>query len=98
MVSTEAVKKMADKLWKSPNTKNWEEFAKILKKSGIKYYKTFYANGKLKRLEDLTESYALLYDGRYRVITKVPVYKTISKGIEGALIYLMGLQNANLVD
>jgi hypothetical protein len=86
-------------LWKDPSEKNWVAFSKALKDSKIRYYKTFYVNDKIKRLKDLKESYAVLYDGKYKVVTKVPVYKKASKNsIEGAMIYLMGLLNANKVD
>jgi len=93
------IAKIAEQLWKDPNEKNWEAFTRALKKSQIKYYQTVYINDKIRRLRDLKQSYAELYDGKYRVVTKVPVYKKASKGgIEGATIYLMGLLNANKVD
>jgi len=86
-------------LTKNPSKANWENFAKELKKSKAKYYKTVYINGKIKKVQDLKKSYVILYDAKYKIITKVPVYKNTSKGeIEGALSYLMGLQNANLVN
>lgn len=84
---------------RNPSEENWKEFAKALKNSGIKYYTTVYANDKINRLKDLKESYVVLRDGRYKVVTKVPVYKKNSKGgIEGALEHLMGLLNANMVN
>ncbi len=90
---------MVTALNKNPTKATWEAFAKELKKSNIKYYRTMYINGKIKKVQDLKKSYAVLYDAKYKIVTKVPVYKTTSKGeIEGALEYLMGLLNANMVN
>ncbi len=90
---------MVTALNNNPSKANWEKFAKELKKSNIKYYRTVYINGKIKKIQDLKKSYAILYDAKYKIVTKVPVYKNVSKGeIEGALAYLMGLLNANKVD
>lgn len=91
--------KAAEALNKNPTEANWKAFARELKGSGLKYYKTVYANDKIKRLKDLKDSYAILYDGKYRVVTKVPVYRKLQSGeIGGALEYLAGLLNANKVD
>ena len=98
MAEKNALKSAADKLWECPDTGNWENFAKVMKKSNAKYYKTIYVNGKVKKLDDLKKSWVVLYDDKRRVMTKVPVYKTTKKEIEGALIYLKGLLNANVVE
>jgi len=86
--------KIADALQKEPNETNWEKFAKALKKSGIKYYRIVYVS--LKNAEDLTKSYAELFDAKGKLVTKVPIFKS-SKGkkVEGATIYLKGLLNIN---
>lgn len=84
---------------RDPTEANWEAFARALKNSRIKYYRTIYINDKIHRLKDLKQSYVVLHDDKYRVITKVPVYKKSSnRSIEGATIYLMGLLNANKVN
>lgn len=98
MVSNESINKLCETLWKDPSTKNWESFARALQKNKqIKYYRTVYANGKIKKVQDLKKSWAELFDAKYKLITKVPLYKNIPGGIEGATIYLMGLNVANLV-
>ena len=86
--------KIADALQKEPNETNWERFAKALKKSGIKYYRIVYVS--LKNAEDLTKSYAELFDAKGKLVTKVPIFKRSNgKKIEGATIYLKGLLNIN---
>ncbi|MFP3278240.1 MAG: hypothetical protein RXO43_01595 [Candidatus Micrarchaeota archaeon] len=86
--------KIADMLQKEPNETNWEKFAKALKKSGIKYYRIVYVS--LKNAEDLTRSYAELFDAKGKLVTKVPIFKRgKGKKVEGATIYLKGLLNIN---
>ena len=86
--------KIADMLQKEPNETNWEKFAKALKKSGIKYYRIVYVS--LKNAEDLTKSYAELFDAKGKLVTKVPIFKRDSgKKVEGATIHLKGLLNIN---
>jgi len=86
--------KIADMLQKEPNETNWEKFAKALKKSGIKYYRIVYVS--LKNAEDLTKSYAELFDAKGKFVTKVPIFKRSNgKKVEGATIYLKGLLNIN---
>jgi len=86
--------KMADMLQKEPNEANWEKFAKVIKKSGIKYYRIVYVT--LKNAEDLTKSYAELFDAKGRLVIKVPIFKRSNgKKVEGATIYLKGLLNIN---
>ena len=87
---------LAGKLWKEQSKKNWEAFAKALDKSPIEYYKVIFANeGKLNKMQDLTKSYAELYDAKYKIVTKVPIFKWDGKKIRGATVYLMGLQVLN---
>ena len=86
--------KIADTLQKEPNETNWEKFAKALKKSGIKYYRIVYVS--LKNAEDLTKSYAELFDAKGKLVTKVPIFKRDDGSkVEGATIYLKGLLNIN---
>ncbi len=71
-------------------------FSESLKKSGIKYYKIIFANGgKLNRMQDITKSVAKLYDSRYNLVTKVPLFVRNGKEIAGATIYLVGLSVCN---
>ncbi len=81
-----------EKLNKDPSDQAWGAFAKELGKSKAKYYKTFYPP-KIKKMQDLVKSYVILYDAKYTILAKLPVYKKGTKGrIEGALIYLKGLE------
>lgn len=88
----------AESLWKEPTDKNWKAFAAMLKGSRAKYYKIVFANeGKLNKMQDLTKSFAELYDAEYRLVTKVPIFKKDGKKLRGATIYLTGLQVLNVV-
>ncbi len=98
IANNNALKDMADRLWKEPTTRNWEAFRKVLIKSNAKYYRPIFANGKVRKLDDLKKSWVILYDRQRKIITKVPVYRRIPSGIEGALIYLRGMLNANVVE
>ncbi len=94
------IHKIADiavKLWKEPSKRNWETFARALGESPITYYKIVFANeGKLNKMQDLTKSYAELYDAKHKVVTKVPIFmKNGKKIVRGATIYLIGLQVLN---
>ncbi len=92
MVKGTGIVDLAGKLWKEPSKKNWETFAKALGKSPIEYYKIVFANeGKLNKMQDLTKSYAELYDSKHKVVTKVPIFIKNGKKVDGATIYLMGL-------
>ncbi len=96
MKSNDALEAMAEKLWKDPSEKNWEAFRKVMLNSQARYYRTTYVNGKIRNLNDLKKSYCELFDAKYNVIAKVPVYKKIPNSIEGALWYLRGILNANM--
>lgn len=98
MQKTSKFEGIVAELNRNPSIANWEAFAKALKKSNVKYYRPVYINDKIDRLKDLKDSYVVLHDARYRVVGKVPVYKKLPKGgIEGALAYLAGLLNTNVV-
>lgn len=86
----------AEKLWKEQSDSNWDSFASALKKSNVAYYKIVFANeGKLNKMQDLTKSFAELYDAKYKRVAKVPIFKKEGKKVRGATIYLMGLQVYN---
>ena len=86
-------------MFKEPSEKNWQAFAEALPKSGLKYYRVvFQKDQKLKKAEDLTESYAELYDAKEKLVLKIPIFKKEGKKIEGATYYMKGLLTINKVD
>ncbi|MDE1851659.1 MAG: hypothetical protein KGH69_03155 [Candidatus Micrarchaeota archaeon] len=87
--------KISEALWKDPSNANWKRLGSALPKSGIKYYKVFYQQGKVSKTEDLRDAYVELYDSKEKLVAKVPVYEKKAKGIRGATIYLVGLLNTN---
>jgi hypothetical protein len=92
----EKVEKAAEGLWKDPSEKNWRAFSTALKGSSIRYYRVVFQNGgKLNKIQDLAKSFAELYDAKYRLVAKVPIFKKEGKSIRGATIYLIGLQVSN---
>ena len=98
MASNSRLKDAADALWKEQSEDKWREFAKALNSSNAIYYKIVFADeGKLSKMQDLTKSYAELYDAKYKPIAKVPIVKNEGKTVRGATIYLMGLQVSNRV-
>jgi hypothetical protein len=92
------VDEASDALNKEPSENNWKRFSAALGKSGIRYYRMAWANeGKLNKMQDLTKSAAELYDQRYKMIAKVPIFVRNGKRIRGATKYLVGLQVLNKV-
>ena len=92
------VNEISRRLWADPCARNWKALRVVLKGSGVKYYRTVY-HGKLKGLEDLKKEKVLLLDSRCHEVAAIPMYKKSQKGgIEGALEYIRGLSNANMVD
>lgn len=90
------IKDISKSLWVSPNEKNWEAFYKALKKSDLKYYKVVYADeGKLNKAQDLTKSFVELYDSKYAIVTKVPLFVKTGNKVSGATKYLIGLSVSN---
>ncbi len=90
------IKELSEALWKLPSQKNWAAFSKGLKSSGLRYYKIVFANeGKLNRMQDLTKSFVELYDSKYALITKVPLFRKTGNKVDGATIYLIGLSVSN---
>jgi hypothetical protein len=88
------INEVVERLNNDPSEENWEKFASALPKSGIKYYRIVYVKGSLKNAEDLRKSYAELFDGKGKLVAKVPIFKK-GKKPEGATIYLKGLLNIN---
>ena len=96
MAENKKIISIVEKLWKEPVEKNWKIFASLLKKSGIKYYRVNFQNeGKLNKVQDLAKSFVELYDAKYKLVTKVPIFMKDGKKLTGATIYLMGLQVVN---
>ena len=77
-----------------PNAENWKSALPIIKKSGAKYYRIFYESG-LKDKDNLKNAYAVLYDGSYRRLFKVPVIEMHEGKVVGATKYLVGLKINN---
>ncbi len=77
-----------------PNAENWKSALPIIKKSGAKYYRIFYDSG-LKDKDNLKKAYAVLYDGSYRRLFKVPVIEMHEGKVVGATKYLVGLKINN---
>ncbi len=98
MAGNSKLEKAAEELWREQSDEKWGEFAGALVGSNAAYYKVVFANeGKLSKMQDLTKSYAEIYDAEYKPITKVPIVKKEGKKVRGATIYLMGLQVSNKV-
>jgi len=91
---TSNMENAAEALWKDQSEDSWVKFSKALEKSDAKYYKIFYET--LKNSEDLTKSFARLYDSKMRPIAKIPIIRRKGKSIEGATIYLKNLKIANI--
>lgn len=99
MASNSKIQKAADMLWKEQNENNWRNLANSLKRSGTRYYRIVFANeGKLNKMQDLTKSFANLYDAKYKLIAKVPIFMKVKERVRGATIYLTGLQVLNKED
>ena len=74
----------------NPSEENWKKArAKILKEG--KYYYTFYPNG-IQGAMSLKGAYAVIYDRRMKSLYRVPITKRAGHGVEGATIYLKGLE------
>ncbi len=80
-------------LWKNQSKANWEKLRRALKTGGVKYYAVAFEKGKLNKTQDLTKSYAELYDAKERPVGRVPIFIKEGKGVRGATIYLTGLLN-----
>ncbi|MDE1846935.1 MAG: hypothetical protein KGH52_02645 [Candidatus Micrarchaeota archaeon] len=97
-MANENIRKASEALWKDQSDKNWGAFSGTIKKSNARYYRVFFEKeAKLKKTEDLRKSFAEIYDAKYRPIARVPIFKGKGKNIEGATIYLKGLQVNNRV-
>ena len=91
MKKTESKGSFIDELNKSPDERHWALFAKQAQKDRAKYYYVLYPK-EVKDSLNLRKAYAVIYDGRYKQLYKVPILKTSGKGIRGATIYLKGLE------
>ena len=90
--------KIADTLWKSPTKGNWLAFVKALPKSGLKYYKVVFQKGKIKKVQDLVDDYAQLYDAKQKPAVRIPIYEKDGQKITGATYYMKGLLTINKAD
>ncbi|MEM0154791.1 MAG: hypothetical protein QW814_03075 [Methanothrix sp.] len=77
-----------------PNAENWKSVLPVIKKSGAKYYRIFYESG-LKDKDNLRKAYAVLYDGSYKRLFKIPIIEVHEGKIVGATKYLVGLKINN---
>ncbi len=93
------IKEITDTLWEEPSEANWKRFAKALPKSNLRYYKVVYQNGgKLNRAQDLTKSYAELYDPKQKLVLRIPIFEKSGRKITGATYYMKGLLTINRPD
>jgi hypothetical protein len=74
----------------NPTEANWGKAAAKIAKEG-KYYFIFYPTG-LKEKMSLLDANAVIYGKNFKQLYKVPILKKTSNGIEGATIYLKGLE------
>lgn len=74
----------------NPTEQNWERAREKILKEG-KYYFIFYPK-ELKGKASLLDAHAVIYGKDRRSLYKIPVIKKTAKGIEGATIYLKGLE------
>ncbi len=86
---------LSESLWKKPTKENWEVMKKYLVKSTAKYYKVKFEKGKINKEQDLTKSYAEIFDSKEKILGKIPIFMKDGKGVQGATIYLVGLQILN---
>ena len=99
MARNSMIQGAVDALWKEQNEKNWKNMASALKNSSVMYYRVVFANqGKLNKMQDLTKSFANLYDAKYKMVAKVPIFMKVKNKVRGATIYLTGLQVLNRND
>ena len=78
-------------LKENPTKKIWLDFADKLKYTNIKHYSITYAKGKVDTEQDLTTSYATLYDEIGKEIISIPIYMKDGTQVRGALFFLRGL-------
>ena len=86
------LEELGRELLRSPDEKNWERFEKAIKKSDVAYYRPFFGKGRLKNTQDLKNSYVELYDGKNRIVARVPIFLKKGKNFRGATMYLKGLR------
>lgn len=76
---------------RNPDEKSWAIFGKKLSKDKAKYYQVIYPT-EVRDKMNLKKAYAVVYDGKYRQLYRIPIIKNTKKGIEGATIHLKGLE------
>ncbi len=89
-----AVKKkdtLIEEFNRNPDEKHWNAFKSKMRKDKAKYYYVIYPKD-VKTSMNLRTAYAVIFNGRYRQLYKIPIIKNAKKGIEGATIYLKGLE------
>lgn len=82
---------LCNKLRANPSRQLWDDFALLLKDSDARHYEVHYAGEKVNDEQDLITSYATLFDGVGKEISKVPICLKEDDKIRGALVYLTGL-------
>lgn len=93
MAWSKAFSEIVNELQAEPNTENWLRFEEFLKKSSMKYYKIFFREGDISSEQDLTASYAALYDHKKKESARIPlVVRKSDGGIEGSLFFLRTLR------
>lgn len=80
-----------DEFSRNPDERHWDAFKTKMKKDRAKYYYVIYPKD-VKSSMNLGEAYAVIYDGRYRQLYRVPIIKKTNKGVEGATYYLKDLE------
>ncbi|MGC8676531.1 MAG: hypothetical protein ACP5T3_03405 [Candidatus Micrarchaeia archaeon] len=93
----DAFSKAVEKLNNEPSEANWKRFEAALHRSKAKFYRIVYAHGSLKNAEDLTKSYAELYDAGKKLVAKVPIFEKTNGKVEGATRHLKGLTNIPVI-
>ena len=84
------IKEIVENLNENPTEANWEALSKVMKKGGAKYYRIFYPSGSGGK-SGRAQTYAVLYDAKYRSMFRVPIYDRSGKKLGGATEYLKEL-------
>lgn len=80
-----------EKLNADPSHENWKLAERSIKSSKAKYYKIFYQKG-LKDMDSLDKAYAIIYDGSYKRLFRIPIVERDGKKMAGATKHLTGLK------
>lgn len=93
----DAFVKEAENVRSQPTEENWKKLREHMSATGVKYYRVHYMSKRMGSSQDLLSSYVELYDSSQNMVATVPVYKRVNGDIVGALEYLSGLRNLDLV-